>query len=448
MKTRLSEALVTRDQQFLTDATRAPYYPLAVKSARGSMVTDLDGNEFIDLLGSAAVMNIGHNHPRVVKAIQDQARELIQYTTAYMYHEPLADFARVITELTPVPGNKKVIFGFSGSDAADGAIKVVRSATGRENILAFEGSYHGTTYGSLTLTGISPGLKKGIGPMLPGIHHFEYPNCYRCPHGQDPGTCDLTCLKGLETALETDLDPATVAGAFLEPIEGDAGILKPPPKWMTRLDGILKTHGILLVVDEVQTGLGRTGKWFGMDHFDVQPDLFIYGKSLAAGMPLSAVVGRSELFEGLGTLGHAFTNGANPVVLAAALANIAVLKEENLIERSRVQGDYFKEELLKLKNRYAFIGDVRGEGLSIGIDLVKNPRTREAWGDAAKKISYRAWEKGLILTFFAGNVLRIQPPLSIPRDLIHQALTRMAETFREFDRGEIPDEVLKTAKGW
>lgn len=448
MKTGQCEKLVKKDQQYLTEAARAPYYPLGVRTAKGSIVTDLDGNDFIDLLGSAAVMNVGHNHPRVVRAIKQQAEVLIQYTTAYMYHEPLGDFAEVITQLTPIAGDKKVIFGFSGSDATDGAIKLVRSYTRREKIIAFEGSYHGTTYGALTLTGIGDGMKKNIGPMLPGVHHFEYPNCYRCPYGDHPDTCSLPCLRAMEEALKTWLDPQTVAGVFLEPIEGDAGILKPPKKWMRRLEELLRPHGIVLVVDEVQTGLGRTGKWFGSDHFEVQPDLFIYGKSLGAGMPLSAVVGRREIFEGLRTLGHAFTNGSNPVVMAAAMENIAVIKEENLVERSRIQGEYFKKELLKLKNDFEFIGDVRGDGLSIGVDLVMDRETRTPNGTAAKKIAYRAWEKQLILTFFAGNVLRIQPPLNIERSLVDQALSIMEKTFREFSRDEIPDEVLKISKGW
>ncbi|MEA3424565.1 MAG: aspartate aminotransferase family protein [Bacillota bacterium] len=442
------EKIVEEDKKYLSKVSRATYYPLAVKKAKGCMVEDEDGNEFIDLLSSAAVINTGHSHPKIVQAIKNQADRFIQYTSAYMYHKPLIELSKRLVEITPGNYEKKIIYGLSGSDSSDGAIKLARAFTGRSKIISFIQSYHGSTYGALSMSAVSLGMRKNIGPFLPEMYHFNYPTCYRCPYGKEKNSCELECLKQIEIAFEYYIPANEVAAVVIEPIAGDAGVVVPPKEFIRKLYELCKANNILFVVDEVQTGFGRTGKWFGIQHFDIVPDIMILGKAIASGMPLSALVASAEIVDSLDTLSHAFTNAANPLSCVASKATIDIIDEEKLVENSKIMGDHFLNRLENLKKKYKIIGDIRGKGLSIGVDLITDEITKEKNSEAASKICYRAWEKGLILTFFAKNVLRIQPPLTIDEALIDESVKILDETMEEYMNGDISDDVLKLSKGW
>jgi len=341
-----------------------------------------------------------------------------------------------------------VAFGLSGSDANDGMIKLARYYTGRSKIVSFIQAYHGSTYGSMSLSAISLNMRRKIGPMLPDIYHIPYPDCYRCKFGQEEDTCSLECLKQFETAMEYYIPAEEIAAVIIEPVAGDAGLVVPPKKYMESLYEICKANGILFVSEEVQQGLGRTGKWFGIEHFGIEPDIVIIAKSLASGLPLSAIVGREEIMQSWQAPAHAFTTAGNPVCCSAAVATLKVIEDEDLIEHSREMGEYVKERLNHMKDKYTLIGDVRGLGLSIGVDLVKDRVSKERNKEAASKICYRCWEKGLILTFFANNVLRIQPPLIIKKEELDTAIDIIEGAINDFLAGDIPDEILRIAKGW
>jgi len=442
------KALVERDSKVVGPASRMPYYPLVTQTGHGAILVDADGNEFIDLLASAAATNVGHCHPKVVKAITEQAQEMIFYTPAYMYNEPMIKLAEELVKITPGNFRKKVYFGLSGSDANDGLIKLSRAYTGRSKIISFEGAYHGSTYGSLSISAISLNMRRKIGPIVPDIFHIAYPDCYRCKWCQKVETCNLECLRDLTDKFNSYLPPEEVAVIIMEPIAGDSGIIVPPDKYIKKLHEICEKHGILFAVDEVQQGFGRTGQWFGVEHLGIDPDLMSLGKSMASGMPMSAIVGRAEILESVDAPAHAFTLVGNQICCRASLATIEVIKEEGLVKASEEKGEYFKARLNKLKDKYDIIGDVRGLGLSIGVDLVKDRTTKERYKEACAKICYRCWEKGLLLAFFANNVLRIQPPLVITMEQIDKAMDILEEAIKEFLAGDIPDEVLETAKGW
>ncbi|WZL74028.1 aspartate aminotransferase family protein [Clostridiaceae bacterium 35-E11] len=440
--------VVEEDIRVIPKFTRSSYYPLVVKKGHGSIVEDADGNKYIDFLSSAAVLNVGSCHPKVVQAIIDQTKELIHYTPGYMYLEEQVDLAKKLITITPGKYKKKVAFGLSGSDALDGVIKLARAYTGRNKIISFTQSYHGSTYGAISVSTVSLNMRRKIGPLLPDIFHANYPDCYRCVFGKNEENCNLECLEQLKINFKSFLPPEEVGGIIVEPIAGDAGLVIPPQKYMDELYNVCKENKILFISDEVQQGFGRTGKWFGIENYNIVPDIIAMGKGIASGMPLSAIAGRDKIMKSLEDPAHLFTMSGNPITCKAALATIQVIEEENLLEYTRKTGAYVKESFLKMKDKYSIIGDVRGLGLSIGVDLIKNKETKERNYEAAAKICYRCWEKGLILTFFANSVLRIQPPLNITKKEIDTALEIIEEAMTEYLNGNIPDKVLEVAKGW
>ncbi len=444
----LSTRIMREDGEITPRSARISYFPLVVKSGSGSKLEDVDGKQYIDFLASAAVLNTGHAHPKVVQAIVEQAQELIHYTSGYASHEHQVKLAQELARITPGDFKKRVAFGLSGSDANDGMIKVARAYTGRSKIVSFIQAYHGSTYGSISLSALSLNMRRKIGPLLPDIYHIPYPDCYRCPLGHCQESCSMECLGQLKMAFEHYLPPEEVAAVFMEPIAGDAGIVVPPKKYVQELYNLCQKHGILFVSEEVQQGFGRTGKWFGIEHFDVVPDAIVMAKAIASGMPLSAIVAREEIANFLEAPAHLFTMGGNPISCRAALATIDVIEEEQLVERSAELGQYVRERFEKLQEKYPIIGDVRGLGLSIGVDLVADPVTKERAKDAAAKICYRCWQKGLVLIFLAGCVLRVQPPLVISKEELDQGIAIIEETIKEYLNGEIPDDVLQVVKGW
>lgn len=444
----ISMGVVQQDHELCAGFARAPYFPFVVKKGQGAILEDIEGKQYIDLLSSAAAINTGHCHPKVVAALTEQIQELIHYTPGYVYHGLRVEVAQELINITPGTFRKKVAYGLSGSDAIDGMIKVVRAYTGRPKLVSFVQAYHGSTYGALSLSALNLNMRRRIGPLLPEVHHINYPDCFRCSFGEKSETCDLQCLNDFKLAMTHYLPAEEIAALVMEPIAGDAGLLVPPKRYVQELHSICQKYGVLFVVDEVQQGFGRTGKWFSIEHFDVDPDIIVMGKSIASGIPMSAIVGRAEIMDAIGAPGHVFTTGGSPVACRGALATIQVLKEENLLQHAHEMGEYIRSEFSRMAKTYELIGDVRGLGLTIGVDLVTDRVTKEKAREAAAKVCYRTFENGVIMIFLAGNVLRIQPPLVISKEQIDQSLAVVEQSIKDYLDNKIPDEVLKFAKGW
>lgn len=450
MEKKLTESLkiIKQDEEVVSPASRIPYYPFVMKRGKGATVEDIDGNRYIDFLSSAAALNTGHTHPKVVRAIKEQVNDFTNYTTAYMYNKILVELAQELVQITPGNRTKKVSFGLSGSDANDGAIKLARSFTKRQKIIAFLRSYHGSTYGAISLSAISLNMRRNIGPFLPEIYHVPYPDCYRCPFKLRPTNCNLSCLDYIKTVLDILIPAEEIAAVIIEPIQGDAGIIIPPDKYLPALKKICEDNNILFIAEEVQTGFGRTGKWFAIEHWGIEPDVILLGKAIASGMPLSAIVAEKEIMDSWKAPAHLFTMGGNAVSCAAALATISVIKEERLIEKSKEMGNYIKARFNELKKEHKLIGDVRGKGLLIGVDLVSDRETKQRAEKEAIKVCWRCWEKGLILTFFSKSVLRIAPPLVITKKEVDLALDIIEESIKDVEEGKISDQVLEKICGW
>lgn len=440
--------IVSNDENVISKSSRASYFPLVMKKGKGALIEDMDGNQYIDMFSSSAVLNTGHAHPIIVQAIKDQIENYIHFSTDYMYALPQVKLAEKLVEITPGKFKKKVCFGLSGSDAVDGAIKLARSYTVRPKIISFTGSYHGSTYGAISVSAISLNMKRKIGPLLPEIFHLPYPNCFRCEFGQEVSSCKRECFKFFINAFETYIPPEEVAGIIIEPIAGDLGFIEPPIDYMQNLYDFCKKHGILFMVDEIQQGFGRTGRWFSIEHFNIEPDILIMGKSIASGLPLSAIVARAEIIDSLEMPAHLFTVQGNSTCSVAAIATIEVIKKEKLIENANIIGDYIQKRFNSMKDKYSVIGDVRGRGLSIGVELLLDKETKEKDKVGTIKICYRCWQKGVVLIFLAENTLRVQPPLVISMEEAEKALDIIEETIEEYVNGEIDDEALEVVQGW
>jgi len=442
-----SEKLIQQDNKYFAKAGRIPYYPLIIDHAKGSELVDIDGNKYIDLLTSASAINVGHTPEKVTNAIKEQADKLIHYTSAYMYHEPVIELSEKLCEISPGDFEKKVTFGLSGSDSNDALIKYARAYTGRQNIVTFINSYHGSTYGSISMSAISLNMRRKIGPLVPGMHHIPFPDNYRGLHGGTNPNSIEEYLAPFKEMLETYLPPEEIACVVIETLQGDGGLLEPVSGYFKALQELCQKHGILFAVDDVQQGLGRTGKWSSIEHFGIDPDLIVYGKSLASGLPLSALVGRKEIMDSLDAPAHLFTTSANPICCAASLATLEMIDEDNLLEQSEEKGKYARQRMNKWKEKYKFIGDVRGLGLSLGVDIISDPKTKTKDSDKALKICNRCYERGVVMIAFAGSILRFQPPLNISDENLEKALTIIEETLKELDEGTLENYDVE-GQGW
>ncbi|WP_034994840.1 aminotransferase class III-fold pyridoxal phosphate-dependent enzyme, partial [Liquorilactobacillus vini] len=333
-----NKELLQMEDASLSKTSRIKYFNIVIDSGQGAVIKDVEGHEYLDLLASASSTNTGHCHPRIVKAIQDQAAKIIQYTPAYFANTPAALLAQKLGEVAPISGPVKVAWGNSGSDANDGIIKFARAYTGRQNIVSFMGAYHGSTYGSMSASAVSLNMSRKIGPFLPGIVKVPYPDpWHRLPNESETDFVDRMFAAFLEP-FQTYLPAEETAVIMMEAIQGDGGIVKAPTAFVKKVVNFAHQHGILFAVDEVNQGLGRSGKMWAIQHFAVEPDLMSVGKSLASGLPLSAVVGRQKIMDSLAAPGHLFTTSGNPITTAAALATLAVIKDEKLVERSAKLG--------------------------------------------------------------------------------------------------------------
>jgi 4-aminobutyrate aminotransferase len=422
-------ALVEIDRTFVSPSyTRA--YPLVVKQAQGMWVHDADDNVFLDFTSGIAVCATGHCHPRVVQAIKDQADRLLHMSGTDFYYEPQIVLAKKLASLVPGEGVKRTYFGNSGAEAVEAAFKLARYHTRRELNIAFFGAFHGRTMGALSLTASKTIQKKHYYPVVPGITHIPYAYCYRCPYNLCYPDCALYCVRWVEdTLFRTTMPPEEVAAIFVEPIQGEGGYIVPPPEFHQELYKIARKYNILYVTDEVQSGMGRTGKMFAMEHFGVAPDIMALAKGIASGMPLGATIARQDIMDWEAG-SHASTFGGNPVSCQAALATIQLL-EESLMANARVQGERMIRKLRDMQKNYECMGDVRGKGLMIGVELVKDRTTKERASEWRNTLVRRAFEKGLLLLGCGENTIRFCPPLIVTEEEADLCLTIFEECIRE-----------------
>src|SRR6201984_2769605 len=392
-----ARAIVEADDRLISPSyTRS--YPLVAKRGRGVRVEDADGNEFLDFAAGIAVTSTGHCHPEVVKAIQRQAGELIHMSGTDFYYEGMVALAERLSAVAPMPGPHRFYYGNSGAEAVECALKLARYHTGRQNVIAFLGAFHGRTMGALSLTASKPQQRRRFAPLVPGVTHVRYPYAYRgCSGGpQEEERFALACARYIEEKLfKTTLPPEEVAAIFVEPIQGEGGYVVAPDIFMQELRRICDKHGILLVVDEVQSGAGRTGKWWAVEHSGVQPDIVCMAKGIASGMPLGVCMSRAEIMDWVPG-SHASTFGGNPVSIAAALATIDILQREAIDNAAKV-GAKILERLQGWKKTHAIFGDARGRGLMIGVELVKDKTTREPATALRNRLETLCFEKGLMI---------------------------------------------------
>ncbi|MEJ7460401.1 aspartate aminotransferase family protein [Staphylococcus warneri] len=442
-----AQDLIKEDEQYFAKSGRIKYYPLAIDHGYGATLVDVDGKEYIDLLASASSQNVGHAPKKVTEAIKKQVDKFVHYTPAYMYHEPLIRLSKKLCDISPGDYEKRVTYGLSGSDANDGIIKFARAYTGRPYIISFTNAYHGSTFGSLSMSAISLNMRKKYGPLLNGFYHIPFPDNYRGLFEQPNANTVDEYLAPLKEMFDKYVPADEVACIVLETIQGDGGLLEPVTGYFEALEGICREHGILIAVDDIQQGLGRTGKWSSVEHFNFTPDLITFGKSLAGGLPMSAIVGRKEIMETLEAPAHLFTTGANPVSCEAALATLEMLEEEQLLEASLEKGKYVRQTMDRWVTDYECIGDVRGKGLSIGIDVVSDYIQKTRDPEAALKICNYCFDKGVVIIAVAGNVLRFQPPLVISYEQLDYALSTLEDAIRALNRGEL-DQYEIEGQGW
>jgi 4-aminobutyrate aminotransferase len=408
-------------------------YPLVAKSGRGIVVTDVDGNEFYDFSAGIAVTSTGHCHPEVVAAIQRQAAELIHMSGTDFYYDHMVQLAQRLSKIAPMPGPHKVYYGNSGAEAIECALKLARYHTKRPNIIAFYGAFHGRTMGALSLTASKPQQRRRFTPLMPGVTHVRYPDVYRgCSGGaQDAERFALGCARFIEDKLfKTTLAPEEVAAIFVEPVQGEGGYVVAPTIFMQELRRICDRHGILLVVDEVQSGVARTGKWWAVEHTGVAPDMVCMAKGLASGMPLGVTLTRSEIMDWVPG-SHASTFGGNPVCIAAALATLDVIEKEHLIEHSAEVGAYMMKRMSSWTTKHKLVGDVRGRGLMIGVDIVKDKSTKEYGAAERDQIIERSFEHGVLFLGCGPSSIRLCPPLVVTKEEADVAMDVLEESIKE-----------------
>jgi 4-aminobutyrate aminotransferase len=399
-----AKKILQLDDQYISPSyTRG--YPLVAKSGSGATITDVDGNVFLDFAAGIAVVATGHCHPDVVAAIQKQAAELIHISGTDFYIPNMVALAQKLAKIAPGAEPKKVYFGNSGAEAIEAAMKLARYHTRREKFIAFYGCFHGRTMGALSLTASKAVQRKGFGSLIPGVFHAPYPDSYR-------GVTSEHCIDFIQNELFKRLvDPSDVAAIFVEPVQGEGGYISAPPEFLRELQRIARRHGIMLVADEVQCGMGRTGKWWASDHAGIEPDMICVAKGIASGMPLSAVIAKTSVMDWKPGA-HASTFGGNPVCIAAALATMKLI-ESTYMENARRVGEWMKTRMSEWPSKHKIVGDVRGRGLMIGVELVLEKKTKARAHDLRDRVVDLAFEKGVLLLGAGENTVRIAPPLLI-----------------------------------
>jgi 4-aminobutyrate aminotransferase len=406
-----ARAVVDRDAAW-TSTSYIKEYPLVVARGAGAMIEDVDGNRYLDFMAGIAVASTGYGHPAVIAAIKDAADRFLHICGSDFYYEGMAALCERLAKLAPGSDKKRVFLTNSGTEAVEGAIKLARNSTGRAGLVAFKGAFHGRTYGAMSLTSSKARQHAGFGPLLPEVYHVPFGYCYRCEFGKVYPSCELYCVSAIERDLfARQIDPSDVAAIFVEPVQGEGGYVVPPDGYLAALRALCDKHGILLVCDEIQCGIGRTGRMFASEHAGIEPDILLTAKGLGSGMPIGAIIARESVMHWK-TGAHGSTFGGNPVCCAAALATLDVVERE-LIANARAMGERLMAGVRRLASRHPAIGDVRGLGLMIGIEVVQDQTTREPATDLVDALVQRAFGQGLLLLGCGRSTLRLAPPLVV-----------------------------------
>jgi 4-aminobutyrate aminotransferase / (S)-3-amino-2-methylpropionate transaminase / 5-aminovalerate transaminase len=414
--------------------------PVYIARAKNALITDVEGREYVDFASGIGVMNVGHSHPKVVAAIKEQAELYTHTCFGLTGYESYLRLAEKLNQLAPGDSPKRTFFVNSGAEAVENAVKVARYATGRKSIIAFEDGFHGRTFMTLSLTSQVSPYKVGFGPYASDIYRIPYAHCYRCPLSLHYPACSCECADLLRNAFDKQVSADDVAAVIAEPVQGEGGFIVPPPEYMGKIKKICEDHGILLVADEIQSGMGRTGKWFAMEHWNVAPDIMVTAKALGAGLPIGGITGRQEIMDTVHPSGVGTTFGGNPLACRAGLAVFDIIESENLLQRATVIGESIKERFRALQKRYPVIGDVRGVGAMAAMEMVENPGTKKPAGDLAKAFRTKLYENGVV-NVGAGtyhNVIRFLVPLTIEDstlarglDIVEQTLAQVGETAKQ-----------------
>jgi len=413
---------LVRGDESLISKSMVRWYPLVAESGSGCIVKDVDGNEFIDFNSGLAVLNVGHCHPKVVSAITEQTKKLIHYSYTDFYYQPIVDLGKELTKITPGTFAKKVFFCNSGAEAIEAAMKMAKWHTRNSLFLAYTGAFHGRTLGAVSLTASKPVQRRHFFPLVPGVTHVPYPYCYRCPFHLSYPECHFWCVDFIEEEVLAKYIPAeNVAAMFVESIQGEGGYVVPPDDYFTRLRRLLDKHNILMIDDEIQSGIGRTGKWFAMEHFNVIPNAVCVAKAIGSGLPIGALISKDEFMDWEGG-SHATTFGGNPVACAAGLAVIDVIRQERLLENATKLGAHLLTRLKEMQKKYPIIGDVRGKGLMVAAEIVKDPDTKEFGAELSQEIMMKCFKRGLAIITSGKSTMRFVPPLVITRELLDAGL--------------------------
>ena len=427
-----AQALIARDKAVISPSYPRGY-PFVMDHGRGTEVWDVDGNRFLDFEAGIAVASTGHSHPQVVKAIQDQTEKFIHISSDF-YHEKWVALAEKLAEIAPWSGPSACFMTNSGTESVESAIKLARYHTGSTQFIGFLGAFHGRTLGAVSLTASKAHYKNGFFPLMNGVVHVPFPNPYRPLLQRRPGMGDGETVVAFieEEILERLLPGEDVAGILVEPIQGEGGYIYPPDDFFPALRKLCDKYDILLIVDEVQSGMGRTGKWWAIEHYGVEPDILLTAKGIASGMPLGAMVTRKELMDWpKGSHGNTF--GGNPVSCSAALATIQLI-EEQYLENTRVVGAYCKDALEELQAKHASIGDVRGKGFMLGVEFVQDRETKQPAESLRDDVVYKAFERGLLLLGCGKSVIRVTPPLSTSKSEVDEAMLILDEAISLAER--------------
>ena len=422
--------LLKRDERSVSPSY-SRFYPLVVESAKDCLVKDVDGNEYIDFNAGIACLNVGHNHPKVVNAIKNQCDRFLHYSNTDFYYEGVISLAEKLAEISPGGFEKKVYFGNSGTEAVEAAVKLAKWHTRKQLFIGFISAFHGRTIGSLSFTASKPTQRRHFFPLMPGVVHVPYAYCYRCPFKLNYPECDYWCIDFIdEFVLQKYAPPEDVAAIVFEPIQGEGGYVVPPPDYFRRLKKLADQNGLLTVADEVQSGIGRTGKWFAIEHWNVEPDIVCSAKALASGLPISATIASARVMD-WPSGSHASTFGGNPLSCAAALAVIDVIREEKLLDNANKQGSYILKRLSEFGEQNPIVGDVRGKGLMIGVELVEDKESKKPATEKAREVMIRSWKHGVAIVTCGVSTLRLAPPLTIQRGQLDGALDIVEDVVNE-----------------
>jgi 4-aminobutyrate aminotransferase/(S)-3-amino-2-methylpropionate transaminase len=407
-----------------------------IKEAKGAVMIDVDGRELIDFAGGIGVTNVGHCHPKVSAAIKDQADKFIHTCFHIAMYEPYVELAMKLNELSPGNFEKMTMFANSGAEAVENAVKVARYATGRPGVICFDNAFHGRTLLTMTLTSKVKPYKLGFGPFAPEVYRMPYAYCYRCPFGLEHPKCETRCASYLEEFFISHVAAETTAAVIAEPIQGEGGFVTPPPEYFKKLHEICKKHGIALIIDEVQTGMGRTGKLFAIEHWGIEPDIITTAKSLAGGMPLSAVTGRADMMSKPHVGGLGGTYSGNPISCRAGLAVLEILLQDGLLEQGQKLGEKVRARFEALQDQFEIIGEVRGKGPMLALELVRDRATKTPATEEAKKLAKVCYDKGLIILSCGnfGNVIRTLMPLVITDEQLERGLGILEDGLKEVSR--------------